>query len=442
MPVPRWVTAELAERTAAVMARQMSGPSESWGTLLAHAQAILESHTDTPEQTHVESYEFAQWKDLIAAARILDQAATPQGLFEEEDRRTAAILAACAFGMSGTSVSATATIREHRLLRSELTEGELTALALSSPAFSGEIFPKLPQDSVHRTCIENVAAFLINGDDGELEAAKDALKLATEKEPDPWDGYLLRMSRLTMAHIARLSTIRVLKHAENRFPSGYLDRLVSDNPMLLPSQYEAVTAHGIVSPGRNMLVSLPTGTGKTLLGELALLSALGQEPGLVCYIAPYVALGRQVADRISRHVPPGVRVTPLVGGYKEPSPLEPELRQEVVISTPERFDALLRLRPDLMPLIRCVVFDEAHMVANDQRGIRLEGIITRLKLGAIKNENAPRFILLSAVISNTEELVKWFRFKYGVWPYRLAGSLGLCRSQSGFTRDFRLDVGG
>ena len=407
MPLPHWVAAEPAERTAAVMARQLSGPSESWGTLLAHAQAIIETHTDTPEPTLVDSYEFDQWKELIAAARILDQAATPNGLREEEDRRTAAVLAACAFGMSGTSVSAAATIQEHKLLTSELTHGELTALALSSPALSGEIFPQLPAGSNHRTCIEYIAAFLVNGNDGEIETASTALKLATEQEIDPWDGYLLRMSRLTLAHIARLSTIRVLKHAENKFPNAYLGRLVSDNPMLLPSQYEAITAHGILSQDRNLLISLPTGTGKTLLGELALLSALGRDPGLACYIAPYVALGRQVIDRIHHHVPLGVRVTPLMGGYKEPSALEPELQQEVVVATPERFDALLRLRPDLMPLIRCVVFDEAHMVANDQRGIRLEGLITRLKLGALANEWAPRFILLSAVLSNTEELAHW-----------------------------------
>ena len=407
MPVPRWVTAEPAERTAAVMARNLSGASESWGTLLAHAQAILESHTDTLEQTLVDSYEFDLWKDLIAAARILDQAATPNGLREEEDRRTAAILAACAFGMSGTSVSATATIREHNLLASELTMGELTALAVSSPAFSGEIFSRLTPNSIHRTCIENVASFLINGNEKELETARSALKLATEQEPDPWDGYLLRMSRLTLAHVGRLSTAKVLKYAEDRFPYTYLDSLASDNTMLLPSQYEAIMSYGILDKDRNLLVSLPTGTGKTLLGELALLSALGQEPGLVCYIAPYVALGRQVVDRIRRHVPPEVRVTPLMGGYKEPSPLEPEVRQEVVVSTPERFDALLRLRPDLLSLIKCVVFDEAHMVGNDQRGIRLEGLITRLKLGATKNEWAPRFILLSAVLSNTEELARW-----------------------------------
>ena len=161
------------------------------------------------------------------------------------------------------------------------------------------------------------------------------------------------------------------------------------------------------SPDRNLLIALPTGTGKTLLGELALLSSLGREPGLVYYVAPYVALGRQVAEKMSRHTPPEVHVHRFVGGYQEPEPLNPENRSEVLVATPERFDAMLRLRPDLLPSIRCVVFDEAHMIGNKQRGIRLEGIITRLRLAAVRGRQVPRFVLLSAVLSNADALASW-----------------------------------
>ena len=165
--------------------------------------------------------------------------------------------------------------------------------------------------------------------------------------------------------------------------------------------------HGILHPDQNQLVALPTGTGKTLLGELALLSSLGQEPGLVCYIAPYVALGRQVYEKINRHTPPEIRVHQMVGGYKEPDSLEPERQAEVVVATPERFDALLRSNPELLPSVQCVVFDEAHMVGNDQRGIRLEGIITRLRLAKLRDGSSPRFVLLSAVLSNANSLGNW-----------------------------------
>ena len=234
-----------------------------------------------------------------------------------------------------------------------------------------------------------------------------SLQEALYEEPDAWGSYLLRLSRLSLAHAGRLATAKVLGADESRFPLGYLDRLVSDSPLLLPSQYEAIIEHGVLESDQNLLITLPTGTGKTLLGELALLSSLGRDPGLVCYIAPYVALGRQVADKVSRHTPADVRVHRLVGGYQEPNPLDPENHLEVLIATPERFDAVLRLRPDLLSTIRCVVFDEAHMVGNDQRGVRLEGILTRLRLAALRGERVPRFVLLSAVLSNADALANW-----------------------------------
>ena len=407
MPLPDWVDFESAEQAAAVMSRGLSGSSEAWGTLLANAQAVLGFRSDTPLSELPSSYDFDEWRDLVAAARILDLAATERGLGDLENRKAAAILAACAFGMSGTAVSATAVIRGHRLLDSDLSPSELVALALSSPGLSREVLPRLPEGSRHRICIENVTAFLARGGEKQFGAAAWALEEATREEFSAWEGYLLRLSRLSLAHAGRLAVAKVLGRDESRFPRGYLDRLASDSPMLLPSQYEAINEHGVLTSDRNLLIALPTGTGKTLLGELALLSSLGREPGLVCYIAPYVALGRQVAEKISSHTPAEVRVHRLVGGYQEPEPLDPENRLEVLVATPERFDAMLRLRPDLLPSIRCVVFDEAHMIGNGQRGIRLEGVITRLRLAALRGGQVPRFVLLSAVLSNADALATW-----------------------------------
>ena len=407
MSPPDWVDFVAAEQAAAVMARGLLGSSEAWGTLLANAQAVLGSRTDIPHSELPSSYDFHEWRDLVAAARILDLAATELGVSDIENRKVAAILAACAFGMSGTAVSATAVIRGHDLINADLSPGELAALALSSPMFSREVFPRLPYGSKYRSCIENLAAFLAKGQDEQIRMAAEELNEASREEPDPWVGYLLRLSRLSLVHAGRLAVAKVLAPHESNLPEGYLDRLVSDSPMLLPSQYEAINEHEIFVPDRNLLIALPTGTGKTLLGELVLLSSLGRRPGLVCYIAPYVALGRQVAEKISRHTPPEIRVHRLVGGYQEPEPLDPENRLEVVVATPERFDAMLRLRSDLLPSIRCVVFDEAHVIGNDQRGIRVEGILTRLRLATLRGQRVPRIILLSAVLSNADALAAW-----------------------------------
>ena len=407
MPFPSWVDFESAEWSAAVMARGLSGPTQAWGTLLAHSQAVIASRTDGPHTELHNSYDFAAWRDLVAAARILDLAATDFGIKDSEDRKTAAILAACAFGMSGTAVSATAVIRGHRLLESGLSPGELTALALSSPIHSRTVLPELPEGTTYRACVENVTAFLSSGSKEHFRAASTLLQEATYEELEAWEGYLLRLSKLSLSHAGRLATASVLGPYDSSFPTGYLDRLVADSPLLLPSQYEAIKEHGVLVPGENLLITLPTGTGKTLLGELAILSSLGREPGLVCYIAPYVALGRQVAERISSRTPHEVGVHRLIGSFREPDSLDPMNRLEVIVATPERFDAMLRFRPDLLSAIRCVVFDEAHLVGNDMRGVRLEGILTRLRLASLRGERVPRFVLLSAVLSNADALANW-----------------------------------
>ena len=407
MTLPTWVDFDFAERTAAVMARRLSGSTAEWGRLFADAQAILASRTDTRDSEKHDSYDFEEWRDLVAAARILDLSATNSGIRDPKGRKNAAILAACAFGMSGTAVSASAVIKEHELLDGDLTPGELTVLALSSPNLCRSLFSALPVTSNYRRCIENIAAFLATGREELFKEASEALDQAIWEEGGAWEGYLLRNSRLALAHIGRLAVAKVLSPYESRFPSGYVDRLVSDLPTFLPSQYEAISEYRALAPDRNLLIALPTGTGKTLLGEMALLSSLGRTAGLACYIAPYVALGRQVAEKIRRHTPADVRVHQLVGGYQEPEGIDPENQLEVVVATPERFDALLRLRGDLLSSLRCVIFDEAHIIGNDQRGIRLEGLITRLRLAALRGDRVPRFVLLSAVLSNTDALATW-----------------------------------
>ena len=407
MTLPTWVDFEFAERAAAVMARGLTGSSAAWGRLFSDAQAVLSSRTDTRDSERIETYEFHEWCDLIAAARVLDLGASGFGVNESIARRNAAILAACAFGMCGTAVSASAVIEAHSLLDLELSPGELTAIALSSPELCRRLFTRLPRESNHQVCVENVTAFLAIGREELIENARVALDAAIWEESSPWDSYLLRLSRLSLAHIGRLAVSKVLSEHQSCFPSSFLDLLISDSPTLLPSQFEAIKGFGVVEPERNLLVTLPTGTGKTLLGEIALLSSLGKMPGLACYVAPYVALGRQVADKIRKHSPSSVRVHRLMGGYREPEALDPTSYQEVVVATPERFDAMLRFRKDLLQSIRCVVFDESHMIGNGQRGIRVEGLITRLRMSAQSAEQVPRFVLLSAVLSNSDALASW-----------------------------------
>ena len=154
------------------------------------------------------------------------------------------------------AVSAAAVIDSHRLFQTSLSPGEITALVLSSPASGRAVFEALSEPSPYRACIESIVAYLGRGDEETFLQARGSLDQAIRAELVPWESYLLRISRLSLSHIRRLATARVLRAYENLFPAGYLGRLVSESPMLLPSQYEALIKHGILEPGCNSVIAL------------------------------------------------------------------------------------------------------------------------------------------------------------------------------------------
>src|SRR4051794_22573458 len=89
-------------------------------------------------------------------------------------------------------------------------------------------------------------------------------------------------------------------------------------------------------------------------------------------------------DALRKHLPKKYRVHALVGGHRAEATLDPDRRAEVAVATPERLDSLLRTTPELVNKIRCLVCDEAHMIQSDTRGVRLEGLISRLRLAQVR----------------------------------------------------------
>ena len=97
--------------------------------------------------------------------------------------------------------------------------------------------------------------------------------------------------------------------------------------------------------------------------------------------------------------------TGLFGGFKADAKLDPIVRREILVVTPERLDALLRSR-DLYQYCKIVVFDEAHVLENGSRGARIEALIARFRLKQIAGGQF-RIILLSAVLNDVDALCRW-----------------------------------
>lgn len=161
---------------------------------------------------------------------------------------------------------------------------------------------------------------------------------------------------------------------------------------------------------RNFVAVLPTGAGKTLLAELAVVAALSSEgPSWAVYVAPSRALVSQVSADLKRHLAgTGIRVRTVLAGAEQPGILTEELGllaevKSVTVTTPEKLDSYYRNARDLFDGCALVVFDEVHKVADSTRGMLLESLITRF----VALQPRTRLILLSGVLSNVEELIEW-----------------------------------
>lgn len=179
---------------------------------------------------------------------------------------------------------------------------------------------------------------------------------------------------------------------------------------LFPPQLEVVNKR-LVSSG-NFVLAAPTASGKTLAAELAMLNEL-LNGGKIVYIVPLRALA---AEKFSSFYPRyknlGFSVRISVGDYD--SSEEPLGKHDVIITTYEKFDSILRHRASWIEDISAIVFDEIHYVADEGRGPAIEMTVAKFM---DLNEGCRR-IALSATIKNIDQIARWLEARPLVVDWR------------------------
>jgi superfamily II RNA helicase len=155
-----------------------------------------------------------------------------------------------------------------------------------------------------------------------------------------------------------------------------------------PFQRQAIAA---IAAGRSVLVSAPTGTGKTLIADY-LVERAAQAGQRVVYTAPIKALSNQKFDDYCAMC--GEEHVGLLTGDVSIRPDAP-----LVIMTTEVLRNQLITGDERLENLAWVVFDEIHYISTD-RGIAWEESIILLPKGT-------RILGLSATISNLDTLADW-----------------------------------
>jgi helicase len=174
--------------------------------------------------------------------------------------------------------------------------------------------------------------------------------------------------------------------------------------VLLPVQSLAVE-HGLLD-GKDFLVVSATATGKTLIGELAGVNNLLRGKGKLLFVVPLVALANQkYEDFNTRYRELGLNTSLRIGGSRirtrDWQRVEPDYSADILVGTYESIDQVLRTGDAaLLGEIGTIVVDEVHMLEDEERGSRLDGLISRLKTLAPDSQR----IYLSATVGNPHAL--------------------------------------
>ena len=165
---------------------------------------------------------------------------------------------------------------------------------------------------------------------------------------------------------------------------------------LYPPQAECVEK-GLLE-GQNLLISIPTASGKTLLAEMAMWSRIATG-GKCLYIVPLRALASEKYDEFTKK---GViRVGIATGDLDRTDAYLGE--NDIIVATSEKTDSLLRNRTPWLSQISCIVLDEVHLIGSENRGATLEMVITKLRY----TNPGMQIIGLSATIGNPAQLAEW-----------------------------------
>lgn len=201
----------------------------------------------------------------------------------------------------------------------------------------------------------------------------------------------------------------VEKLLEYGFPRTYIELLKNRGITRLNPVQKSAVKKGLFN-SMNLLVSAPTASGKTLIGEMALVHNTINKDMIGLYLVPLRALASEKYDEFKELEKLGLRIGITTGDYE--SPAEYLGRYNIIIATYERFDSLLRLKPKWLNRIGVVVIDEFHMIGDPERGPILEMIIAKML------SSQAQIIGLSATIGNPDVLAGWINAELVDDPYR------------------------
>lgn len=158
------------------------------------------------------------------------------------------------------------------------------------------------------------------------------------------------------------------------------------------------------------ILSAPTNSGKTLVAILSISKELEKE-NKVIYCVPLVALANEKFEEFKK-IFKNHKIAISVGDYDSADNFL--TYYDIIITTYEKLDSLIRHEATWIYHVGLIVFDEIHLLNDFNRGPTIEFLIMKIKK-IIPNV---RIIGLSATIKNVEEIGNWLKINFYKTDFR------------------------
>ncbi|MBS3778099.1 MAG: DEAD/DEAH box helicase, partial [Candidatus Thermoplasmatota archaeon] len=171
---------------------------------------------------------------------------------------------------------------------------------------------------------------------------------------------------------------------------------------LFPPQDEAMNH---VLNGDNVLIAIPTASGKSLVAYIAMFHQIISRGGKALYVVPLIALAREKYEELSIFEQAGFKIGISTGDLDDSDPRL--ARYDIIICTSEKADSLLRHGVSWVYEVSALIIDEIHLIHDPTRGPTLEVLIARFR--SLNPDT--QIIGLSATIQNAIDLSIWLDAK-------------------------------
>jgi len=208
-----------------------------------------------------------------------------------------------------------------------------------------------------------------------------------------------------------------VKIAELSIPQQLKDIIIEEGiTELYPPQAEAIES-GVLE-GNNLVLASPTASGKTLVAELCCLKHVIECKGKTIYLAPLRALASEKFEDLQRFAKlrkaDGRKLSIGIStGDFDSNDVWLE-RYDIIVTTNEKADSLLRHRARWMEEISLVIADEVHLLNEAERGPTLEVVLARM----LQVNPKMQVLALSATMGNVNEIAEWLKAQFVVTEWR------------------------